>query len=340
MNSLRTAVWGLGRHGAERIVPAVAAAAGLQLHGVCSRDTGRMTACAERWRCRTWTDAAAMLEDPAVDVVFVATPTGLHAEHGAQALRAGKHLWCEKPLTTDRQSTLDLLDLSRARGLSVCEGHMHLYHPQLRQLSRMIADGRLGTVRSVASRFGIPPLEFDSFRSDPARGGSALLDVGCYPVSTVQALFPLARQRVVYSRITAREGFGVDTDGLAVLELSNGVTAQFEWRTNSAYRNEIEIWGDKGSVFTDKIYSKPADYVPVFRLRDLRGVETQEAGQAANHFVNMLEAFRAIAPGGQLAEEERSRIAWRAEILDEIRCSVGASAPLGAIKHPDEKGTR
>ena len=336
MSPLGVALWGLGRHGADRIAPALAATPGLALRGVCSRDGGRTAAAAERWGCRAWADPEAMLRDPRIDAVFVATPTGLHAEHGGRVLRAGKHLWCEKPLTTTLADTDDLLALSRAGGVSVAEGHMHLYHPQLRQLAAL-AGGRLGTVRSLTSRFGIPPLAFESFRSDPRMGGSALLDVGCYPIAALQALFPDARQRVRYARVDTRDGFAVDTDGFAALELSNGVFAQLEWRTNSAYRNEIELWGDEGSVFTDKIYSKPPDYVPLFRLRDRHGVETVEQGQAGNHFVNMFAAFRAMAADQALAEQERRRIAWRAGILDDIRrCAAGKGADEGL----EERQTR
>jgi len=196
---------------------------------------------------------------------------------------------------------------------------MHLHHPQFQQLSRFVAEGRFGTIRSVTSRFGIPPLEFDSFRSDPARGGGALLDLGCYPIAAVHGLFPQAEQQVRYSRVSARDGAAVDTDGFAVLQLSNGVVAQFEWRTGTAYRNDLEIWGDDGSVFTDKIYSKPPDYVPVFRWRDRRGEETLEQGQPADHFVNMLKSFGAAAADPRQAEEERRRITWRAVALDDIR---------------------
>jgi NDP-hexose-3-ketoreductase len=195
---------------------------------------------------------------------------------------------------------------------------MYLYHPQFRQLAALIGDGSLGELRSISCRFGIPPLSFESFRSDPSRGGGALLDVGCYPVSAIQALFPDAECRVAHARVGARRGSAVDTDGEAVVHLSAGVVAQLEWRTGSAYRNEIGVWGDAGSVFTDRIFSKPADHQPVFEVRSLRGDVTLVPGEAGNHFVAMLEWFAQSAGDPRRAEAERRRIVRSAELLDRI----------------------
>ena len=318
MSALRVAVWGLGRHATDRILPAVSLTPGLKLHGVCGRDAGRVSSAASAWNCHGWTNSRSMLCHSEVDVIYVTTPTGLHAEHGRAVLDAGKHLWCEKPLTCTLQTTLELLERSRAQNLSVGEGLMYLHPPHFRQLSGYVHEGRLGQVRSIACRFGIPRLDFRSFRSDPALGGGALLDVGCYTLSAVHALFPDVQSTVGYSCVTARAGSDVDTDGHAVLKMSNGAVAQLEWRTNCAYINDIAIWGDAGSLFTDKIFSKPATYVPEFRLRNVKGMETVEQGEAGNHFVAMLEAFCAMIPCGQESEVERRRIARLAEVLDRI----------------------
>jgi predicted dehydrogenase len=259
-----------------------------------------------------------MLSDPSADIVYVATPIGLHAEHGKQVLDARKHLWCEKPLTGQLQNTLELLESSRRQGLSICEGFMYLHHPQFRQLSKYITDGQLGSIKSIGCRFGIPRLEHAGFRSDPALGGGAFFDVGCYLISAIQALFPEENPNVGYANIITRDESAVDTDGQAVIALSNGAVANLEWGINCAYRNEIDIWGERGSVFTDKIFSKPADHIPVFRLRDTQGEETTEYGEANDHFVSMLQYFRDMINDLGATEAERSRIARRAEGLDRI----------------------
>lgn len=318
MRPLRVAVWGLGRHAINKILPATSVASGLELYGVCSRNPDNVVSCAVRWNCQGWTDPAVMLLDPLVDIVYVATPIGLHYAHGKQVLNANKHFWCEKPLTCRLENTLELLQLSRSEGLSVCEGHMYLHHPQFKQLSSYVNEGRLGSIVSIGCRFGIPSLANPGFRSDPGLGGGALFDVGCYPISAIQALFPDVAMDVSYSSTRVPDESPVDTDGEAVISLANGVTARLEWRINCAYRNEIDIWGKEGSVFSDKIFSKPHDHVPVFRLRDAQGVETAEYGEVADHFALMLQYFRSTVSDLIASEVERQRIAGRAMVLQQI----------------------
>jgi NDP-hexose-3-ketoreductase len=318
MNRPRVVVWGLGRHARHKLLPAAMAVPSLELYGVCSRDPRTVAEASYSWNCRGWTDPDAMLADPDVDVVYVATPIGLHREHGRAVLAAGKHLWCEKPLTMARDETTALIETSRTKGLSVGEGHMYLHHPQFLELREQVAAGRVGAVTSIACRFGIPPLESPGFRTDAALGGGALFDVGCYPVSALHALFPDMSFRLLHARVLSRDGAQVDTDGEALFEFAGGATARLEWRINTAYRNEIDIWGDAGSVFTDKIFSKPATYVPTFAYRDRHGVETVVASEPADHFALMLRDFVKIMDDRNASEIERQRIVERAVTLDQI----------------------
>lgn len=319
---LRVAVWGLGRHAIDKILPAVAASDGLEIHGVCSRNPTTVASSAATWGCLGWTDPRQMLSDAAVDIVYVSTPIGLHYEHGKAVLLSGKHLWCEKTLTSRAADTVALLELSRQKGLAVCEGHMYLYHPQFLFVKKQLSEGRLGNVLSVTCRFGIPRMEHPGFRSDPALGGGALLDVGCYPISAIQALFPEETQDIRYSMASWSDASSVDTDGHAVLELSSGAVANLEWRTNSAYRNDLDIWGSQGSLFTDKIFSKPPTHVPTFRLRDGHGVETVAHTEPSNHYVRMMEAFHWFVDDHDALEVERRAIARRAETIEQIRSNA------------------
>jgi dTDP-3,4-didehydro-2,6-dideoxy-alpha-D-glucose 3-reductase len=319
MRSIRVAVWGVGHHASANILPAIAEVEGLELYGVCSRNPAVVSSCMNAWSCRGWTEPGLMLQDSAVDVIYVATPSGLHAAHGRQVLSAGKHLWCEKPLGCFLHETLDLLEMAESRRVSLCEAFMYLYHPQFERLSRYLSDGGLGAIRSITCRFGIPNLERASFRNDASLGGGALLDVGCYPISAIQALFPEDGVQVTHASVEKRDGSPVDTDGHAVIALSSGAEAYLEWRSGCSYRNEIDLWGENGSVSTQKIFSKAADYVPEFRTRDLRGVEKTESGASGNHFLSMLRSFRGTIDDPAAAESERSRIAMRAGTLDMIR---------------------
>lgn len=317
---LRVAVWGLGHHAMNRIIPALTAAPGLELHGACSRNAASVaTAAASAADCRGWTNPDEMLASEAVDVVYVSTPIALHADQVRRVLLAGKHAWCEKPLSTSLVDTTDLVALSRERALTICEGFMYLYHPHFRYLTEVLASDRLGHVHSVICRFGIPPLERPGFRDDPALGGGAFLDVGCYPVSAAEALFRGAEPEIVLAEIKSEGGSAVDTAGRAQLRYAKGVSVTLEWRTRSSYRNEIDLWGTTGSLTTTRLFSKEPDYVPEFRWSDVRGAARVELGEANNHFVSMFRAFRRNVDDATSAEAERCGILRRAALSDAIR---------------------
>ena len=260
MRSLRVAVWGLGSHAVTKILPAISAVSGLKLYGVCSRNITAVSASVHKWDCMGWVEPSSMLCDPNVDIVYVATPIGLHYQHGKQVLDAKKHFWCEKPLTCELNDTLDLVDSARNKGLSICEGQMFLYHPQYQKLIHYIESFRLGNILSLDCKFGIPRLENPGFRTNASLGGGAFFDVGSYPVAAILGLFSKADARLMYAKISMSADSSVDISGQAIITLTNGVNANLEWRINSSYRNEINIWGEKGSLFTTLIFSKYSDY--------------------------------------------------------------------------------
>ena len=145
-----------------------------------------------------------------------------------------------------------------------------------------------------------------------------MFDVGSYTVSAVLALFPTEEPIVVYADMAGHDGYQVDLEGSSKLCFPCGTTAYLEWGIGRGYRNEIDIWGENGSLFTDKIFSKPADYVPEFRVRNLNGAESFEQGDSDNHFVSMFRYFNKMVNDGT-REIERLRILRRAYYLEKIR---------------------
>ena len=319
MTDVQLAVWGLGTHAIKNILPAVRLSRGLKLVGVCSRNATVVAEVAEQFGCKRWTSPTEMLRDPDVDVVYLATPIALHAAQGEMVLSAGKHFWCEKPIAASLEQAESLLELSRARSVTIAEGFMYLYHPQFTYLQRLVSSGTLGRIHTVSCRFGIPALKHPGFRVDPALGGGAFLDVGSYPISATASLITGSDPEVLMAEIVVMRGSPVDTAGRAVLRYENDVRVVLEWANDCAYRNEIDLWGTSGSVSTERVFSKSADYRPQFRCLDVRGAESYQAGVAANHFVMMLESFGALIDDPVRAECEREAIVHRVRLSDAIR---------------------
>ena len=149
-----------------------------------SRDEQRAAAFAGEFGGRAHGSYEALVADPDVDVVYVATPHPLHDAHTRLALAAGKAVLCEKPMTMDAASTTALFAEAADRGLFLMEAMWMACHPTIRKLLRLLASGDYGTPRQVHGDLGfVVDVDPSDRLMDRALGASALLDMGIYPLT-------------------------------------------------------------------------------------------------------------------------------------------------------------
>ena len=316
MTILNIAVWGLGSHAKNRILPLLSTMDKIRMVGVCSRDGEMVKICAEQWSCYGWNDPLQMLNSNEVDVVYIATPIGTHFSLAQQAIEAGKHVWCEKPLTCSYSDTQALVMLAEEKGKILTESFMYLFHPQFQRVKKFIGDSK--RIYSVICRFGIPNLDEPGFRNNPKLCGGALWDVATYTTSALLSLFPDQQVEVIFAEVLTKDSSQVDSEGRVVLRFSQGVTAYLEWGVGVAYKNEIDLWAEDGSFFTDKIFSKPKEYQPQYRIRDLHGNENVENGEQSEQFMEMFHNFARIMSDKEEAIAEKKSILQRAKLMNDI----------------------
>ena len=193
---------------------------------------------------------------------------------------------------------------------------MFLYHPQFQRVRGFIKDSN--RIYSVICRFGIPDLDNPGFRNNPELCGGAFWDVASYTTCALLSLFPNEKVEVVFAEIIKKEGLLVDSEGRAVLRFSKGVTAYLEWGAGFSYKNEIDLWGVDGSFFTDKIFSKPKEYHPQYRIRDLNGNESISDGKQSEQFMDMFYNFTKIMGSEDKITIERKAVLKRAKLMNAI----------------------
>ena len=300
---IRVAVWGVGPHASRKILPALAAASGTELAGLTTRNADVARQEGERFGCRVFATPEEMLAAAGVDAVYLATPIGLHFEQGRRVLLAGKHLWCEKSLTARRDETEELAELSRARGLALCEAFMFLHHPQFTRLREAVRD--IGALVSVTCRFGMEIQAKPGYRHTAELGGGALLDVACYPLALALHLAD-GDPRVVHHRLHTREGYEVDLAGDALLEFPSGALAFLEWGYGRGYANEVTVWGERGSVRAPMVFSKTEGFAATLERSDVVGTRQVETIEPANAYVRMLDEFARATRDLELQERLRA----------------------------------
>jgi predicted dehydrogenase len=167
------------------MLSAIATAEGAELHAVASRDLKRTRAA-----CRASGAAVAhrtyesLLADDDVDAVYIALANDAHAPLAIEALDAGKHVLCEKPLGLTVAEVDDMTDAAKRNERLLVEASWYRWHPRIRLAQRLLHEIEVvGRVRYVTAGFTFAGVAPDNYRLDPAKGGGALYDVGCYAVS-------------------------------------------------------------------------------------------------------------------------------------------------------------
>ncbi|MFE1898938.1 Gfo/Idh/MocA family protein, partial [Streptomyces yangpuensis] len=183
---VRMGVLGCADIALRRMLPAIAAADSAELVAVASRDAAKAERAAARFGCAGVKGYRTLLERDDIDAVYVPLPPALHFEQVAEALRAGKHVLCEKPLCTTHAEAAELMGLARRHRRILAENFMFLHHSQHAGVRSLVASGAIGGLEVLSGSFGVPPLDPTGFRYAPSLGGGALLDVGVYPLRTAQ----------------------------------------------------------------------------------------------------------------------------------------------------------
>lgn len=211
-------------------------------------------------------DYKTLIHSDDVDAIYLPLPPGLHYKWAKEALSAGKHILCEKPCTTALATTEDLMNDAEAKGLAAHENYMFAFHDQLKAVDDIVNSGEIGDVRLYRISFGFPMRAQNDFRYNKALGGGALLDCGGYTFKYASMLLgPTAKMK--YGQSNSINGFNVDMYGSAALVNDEGVTAQVAFGMDHNYKCELEVWGSKGAIYTNRILTAPAGFVPEVIIR-------------------------------------------------------------------------
>lgn len=188
----------------------------------------------------------ALAADPDVEVVYIATPHPLHAEHSLLCLAGGKAILCEKPFALSAAEAERVVEAARERGLFLMEAMWTRFFPLMDTLQGLIAAGRIGEPRLLQADFGFRTDFNPAHRLfDPALGGGALLDVGVYTVSL--ASFVLGQPSAVRSSATLGET-GVDEQNAVILEHESGALALLYSAIRTQSAQEALISGTEGRI--------------------------------------------------------------------------------------------
>lgn len=320
METIRIGILGASEIAFRRFLPALSACQEFEYAGVASRTLEKGKPFSDTYGGIIYDGYDSLLADESIDAVYLPLPPALHYAWGRNVLEAGKHLLMEKPFTTSAKDTATLLQLAEEKELAVHENYMFLYHSQLAWIEEQVKSGVIGELRLIRTAFGFPKRGEADFRYSKSLGGGALLDCGGYPLRLVSHLLG-ETARVTAARLNQPSGYEVDLFGCATVENEIRQAAQISFGMDNSYKCELELWGSRGCLRADRIFTAPAGFTPVITLHTAQGTE-QITLPADDSFRNSIRGFQESIEMPDLRMKRMEEIRREAQLVETL-CTLG-----------------
>ena len=315
---LRIAMIATGGIAETALAPAVKNAAGAELWSVLSRDERRARDFADRHGAASsepaYTDLDALLADPALDAVLIASPDGLHAEQCIAAARAGKHVLCEKPMATTATDAERMTAACRDAGVKLGIAYHMRWHCGHRDLAAAAHAGRFGVLRHMRAQWSMRAPDDSNWRARSQVGRWwGLAAVGTHCLDQVRwYMLPSCGEVTRLTPLVTRNVFRGphDETALLALEFESGATAEICTSVLFDAPKRMEVYGSEGhALFEDTLGRYGAGRILTH--------EGEHAFQAADPYIGEIEDFAAAVHGDRDPEVNGEEGARNVALLEE-----------------------
>ena len=322
-DKFRWGVIGPGRI-ARKFASDLKAVEGFELYAVASR-TGAENFVREFDVPVEHSSYQALVDDPQVDGVYIATPHNFHFEQADLCLEAGKPVLCEKPLTVNAQQAASLIERSRKNKVFLMEALWSRYLPIYQAVRKLLDDGVIGMVLAIQSSFCFVANQDPAGRwLNPELAGGTLLDLGVYPIAISQWVIQANPVRVQSQAVL--NSTGVDVLIAANLQYPSGAVSQFTSSLIHQARNDLGIHGSKGNIYLQEPFWEAAR-----AILDIDGKETvlHEPFRSQGFEYQIEEAVRCIREGRlESPSMTHADTLSNLQVMDLIREQIGVKYPF------------
>ncbi len=317
MGKINFGVIGCGRIAQKSVIPALHTNDASNLVAVTDIDTTKTKIISKKYNVDSERNYHDLLKRKDIDAVYISTPIGLHAEMCIAAAKKGKHILCEKSLTSNLKETEEVLKICEENDVLILEGFMYQYHTQHAYVQNLIEEDKIGTPVHFHARFGFPPLDNNNFRYKKKLGGGALLDAGAYTVHAARKIFKKEPIRVEATMHNNNED--VEIIGNALMDFGKE-TASLVFGFDNYYQNMYSIWGTKGMISLTRAFSIPANLQPALILEQ-QNYKEEFILPACDHFKLEIKTFCSNMDNKDYIQKWKDDILNQAKVLDRIRSS-------------------
>lgn len=296
---VKMGVIGAGGIAYRRTIPGMLKAKNVKLTAVM--DVARIEEIAKEFNVpRYYTKEIDLLKDPDVDAVYIATPVYLHLKQIKMAAENGKHILCEKPITAHIKDTREAISICKKNRVFLQEGYMMKFHGAHVKIRELIAEGRIGRVVYIRAQLSCwyPPIK-GAWRQDLKKGGGgSLIDMATHLYDLIEFF---TDDRIGWvSAITNSQvqGYKSEDSSTTLIEMKKGTHATvdcFFCIPDESTRTRLEIYGSKGSIFTEGTIGQSTGGIMEGILDiDAGGYDVKQSKDVVRRFRNI--PFKKINP--------------------------------------------
>ena len=299
--AVRWGILGVAGIAVRKVIPAMQRAAGCEVAAIASRDLVKAQQAARDLGIPTaYGSYQSLIDDPQIDAIYNPLPNHLHREWTIAAAERGKHVLCEKPLGMNAREAEEMIAVRDRTGVKIQEAFMVRTHPQWVKTMEICRSGAIGAVRSYVGVFSYFNDDASNIRNIAAAGGGALMDIGCYLLTTSRMAFGDEPSRVM-SLVERDPVSGVDTMTSMILDFPSG-HAIGTCSTRMLPYQRMQVIGTAGRIEIEIPVNTPNDRPTRIRIDttgDLSGsgIETIEF-PACDQFTIQAERFAATVRDG------------------------------------------
>ena len=299
--------------------------AGLKIQAIGARNQAKADEFADTYGIPNRHDSyEKLVNDPEVDIVYVATPHPFHVRDAVLALNSGKHVLCEKPFTINEKEAVQIKEAANRNNRFVMEAMWARFLPGQNELQKIIKSGAIGKVRIVIADHTRYLVDIRRLW-DPELGGGALLDLGVYPIHLIVRLLGIPTKIESSAKLSSEN---IDEYLMCKMDFADGGMATFLTTNSVAGANRATIYGEKGRVEVEgsawdgtnfSLFNQAGDFISKY----------QENHPGTGRQFQALEVERCIREGllesPQLQVDETIAIM---RIMDQIRNQICVKYPM------------
>src|ERR1700693_3120480 len=183
-------VLGVAKIAVTKVIPAMQKGEWSEVVAIASRDLNKAQTAAGKLGIRkAFGSYEELLGDPEIEAIYNPLPNHLHVPWSIRAMKAGKHVLCEKPIALNADEARTLVPVRDRAGVKIGEAFMVRTHPQWLRTKELIDKGRIGELRAIVGVFSYFNRDAKNVRNKPEWGGGGLLDIGCYPITASRFMY-------------------------------------------------------------------------------------------------------------------------------------------------------